>query len=359
MAILIGMVTLLSRGGGGPRVAGDSSIALDPNSVEFGGQVQGTAGDIRAVSVRNRDAALAVSILSAEISGPNASDFFVETTTCTQVIISPGRSCSVEVRFIPTAAGTRQAILLVHRGDVSGSVSMALRGEGVARPLSAKQPGVDFGQIAVNATSESVMVPATNTSSRPLVMLGVAVAGDHPQDFSIDATPLGCAGITLAPGASCLVTVAFSPTDVGTRTATLAYSYSGSGGPLFVVLTGFGATLPLKVSPVHPDFGKQAVGTTGAPIRITVSTPVGTTVTIGKVTVTGPDAAYFKIVSNTCTGRILVAATGCTVSIQFAPSAIGIRLASLSIVRANEVTVLDDVQLNGFAFVPRPPRVRR
>jgi len=350
---VVATVSFLELRSGTTRVAADSSVTFAPNPVDFGGQAIGTTSGARTVVVGNRDGSLALSIRSVGISGPDASEFSVDTNICRAVTIPPGQSCSIDLRFTPRVTGTRQATLVVQRGDVPASLTMALAGDGVAQPLGVDQATVDFGQISVNATSAARTVPAKDIGGRPVVMHGVALTGDNSQDFSITASPAGCTGITLQRGDSCSVRVTFTPSDYGDRTANLAYSYDGPGSPLLVALTGVGAALSLKVAPAYIDFGRQQVATASAAMLVTISTPAGTTVTIGTVTVTGLDASYFKLSSDTCTGVTLAPRDSCTVAARFVPYAAGLRGATVAVIRANEVSVVNSVQLNGFGFFPK------
>jgi len=78
------------------------------------------------------------------------------------------------------------------------------------------------------------------------------------------------------------------------------------------------------------SFGTQAVGTTSAPMTVTVTNHGKTTVTATGATITGANKTDFAIVSNGCT---TVAANGgtCTITISFTPSATGPRTGTLSL----------------------------
>jgi hypothetical protein len=324
--------------------------------VEFGSQPVGTVSAAKSVMAINKDRNLTVPIKSTEISGAGASDFLIETSICNAANVPAGQSCSVDVRFTPKTTGKLQATLLIHRVDRSDPLVVSLNGEGAQRPLSF-QPTADFGQIAVGSTGIAKTIPVTNVSGQALVMQGLTLTGDNPNDFSMKADPAGCV-LTVAPGGTCVVTVSFSPTATGDRSASLAFSYQGSGSPLYLRLTGAGASLSLTVSPTRLDFGSQPVGTASGPLSVTMSTPLGTVVTIGTVTLSGPDATYFTINSDGCSGKTLGSRVSCTVTLTFVPKAIGVRLAFVSLVRSDEINTVSSVQLNGFGFVPRPPRTR-
>ncbi|MGH3915449.1 MAG: choice-of-anchor D domain-containing protein [Pseudonocardiaceae bacterium] len=169
----------------------------------------------------------------------------------------------------------------------------------------------------------------------PLVVESIAVTGVNAADFTVTAQT--CLGRTLQAGDSCLVTVRFSPPDVGPREGALAVGYRGTGSPLPVPLLGvgdrqppraftsipeplsFGANLPLSVSPT----GTVTVRNTGA-APLTISA-------VGIPSDGGP-AQFpldYTIVDDGCTGRTLQPEETCTVTLQYSPQGVGERPAVL------------------------------
>ena len=66
---------------------------------------------------------------------------------------------------------------------------------------------------------------------------GIVIAGTDLVDFFISANTCGA---SLAPGASCQVTVRFTPTATGARSATLNFNDDGGASPQTVALSGSG-----------------------------------------------------------------------------------------------------------------------
>ena len=113
--------------------------------------------------------------------------------------------------------------------------------------------------------------------------------------------------------------------------------------PQSVTLSGKGTELTLSPSPV--SFGTQAVGTTSAPMTVTVTNHGKTTVTAAGATITGANKADFAIGSNEC--ETLAANGGtCTITVTFTPTATGARTATLSLTDNDKGSPQTDV-LNG------------
>ena len=136
----------------------------------------------------------------------------------------------------------------------------------------------------------------------------------------------------LQPGSSCLITVTFSPQLAGVRNASLSVSNNAAGSPQLVSLTGTGVatTPPLNFSPVKLSWGNQALGSSSAAKKVTLTNKTGVVVTGISWTITGTDASDFQAVAHTCGATLAVKAT-CTISIAFAPGAVGARSATLSV----------------------------
>jgi hypothetical protein len=89
--------------------------------------------------------------------------------------------------------------------------------------------------IVVGTTSGAKSVTLTNTGNAPLNISSIAASGD----FSIKIVRNSC-GNTVAAGASCLIKVTFTPTQVGTRTGSLTITDNAPDSPQSVSLTGKG-----------------------------------------------------------------------------------------------------------------------
>jgi hypothetical protein len=70
-------------------------------------------------------------------------------------------------------------------------------------------------------------VQVTNTGDQPLFAADFAVGGAHPGDFTVNGDR--CRG-PVAPNATCLLSVRFTPTADGARSATLTFSANTAAG---------------------------------------------------------------------------------------------------------------------------------
>ena len=213
-----------------------------------------------------------------------------------------------EVQAFNTALSTSQIQTIYSAG--SG---------GVCKGLTFSPASLRFPRRSVGTTSPPLAVTASNAFPLPVTVTSVTTSGDFAQTNACS---------TLAPGASCTVNVTFTPTQPGTRTGKLTIVDSAPASPQKVSLTGSGTDISLSVTRLN--LGSHAVGTTSKAKSVTV-TNVGSVVvnfTGSGISLAGADPGDFIISANTC-GPSLASGAGCTVSIEFKPTAQGTRTATL------------------------------
>jgi Ca2+-binding RTX toxin-like protein len=158
-----------------------------------------TTAAARTVTVSNTGTApLSVSGLS--LTGANAADFAISSTTCLSGAVAAGGNCTINVTFTPSAAGTRSASLLIADNAGGSPQSMPLTGTGATPPPSATfvfgtqsvQPKADSNAAGVaeafkvaspstgTVTNLRVFVDAGSTATNLVVALYSNSATNHP-----------------------------------------------------------------------------------------------------------------------------------------------------------------------------------
>src|ERR671930_97905 len=139
---------------------------------------------------------------------------------------------------------TALAVPAAAPGD-SGSGGGGGGGGGNPPPPPATAPAVTFTPTsltfaaqAIGTTSAPQSITIANTGNAPLFINSAATRGANPLDFTQVSD--GCSGLTLAAGASCSVSITFSPTASGTRSATFTLTDNAAGSPQTVPITGTG-----------------------------------------------------------------------------------------------------------------------
>jgi hypothetical protein len=184
---------------------------------------------------------------------------------------------------------------------------------------------LSFANLAVGVTSPARMATLRNAQPVPLVIYSIAIAGGTaPGDFASGGTcPISPS--TLAAGKSCTIPVTFTPSALGTRTATLTVTHSASTSPQSVALTGNGIA-PVTISRPSLTFSSLLVGSTSPAEIVTLLNHLNTDLAITSVAATGD----FAVASNTC-GSSVGPAGRCTIGVTFTPTALGSREGILTI----------------------------
>jgi hypothetical protein len=106
----------------------------------------------------------------------------------------------------------------------------------VINPKASFSPGsVAFGTHKVGAPSSS-SVTLTNTGATPLTISSISVAGTNASDFGVTNN---CPA-SLVAGKACTISVGFTPTKTGSRTAYVNVVDNMQGGSQQIPLSGTG-----------------------------------------------------------------------------------------------------------------------
>ena len=169
--------------------------------------------------------------------------------------------------------------------------------------------GLVFPAQSLNTTSQSQTITVTN-GDNPQTISSIIVSGTNAAEFAETST----CGSSLAVGATCTITVSFTPTAPGIRKAAIIITDSAPGSPQVVNLTGNTSTVTLSASSL--TFGPQAVGTVSSVQDVTVTNSGTTPLIFSSITASGD---FFE--ANTCTRSPLQPGSNCVIQVDFSPSA--------------------------------------
>lgn len=169
----------------------------------------------------------------------------------------------------------------------------------------------------IGTTSAAQPEMLTNTGSSEVVISDIALTGTNAADFSQSST----CGSSLAAAASCTINVTFSPSQPGSRSASVTITDNTTGGSRSVTLTGTGVVsgpnatlLPATLSlSCHYRLDPFPVCVC-TPNRVPTLSDFGST----DLSITSMTASGAFSQSNTC-GTSLGAGDSCTIDIEFSP----------------------------------------
>ena len=241
-----------------------------------------------------------------------------------------GANCVVALAFVPntTFSQTGSATITTNSLNESGPSTIAtLSGIGAFGPVpkvALSAANLTFGNQRID-TASTLPIVVTNSGNAPLGISNIWVTGASSAEFAVSTT----CGAALAASASCNVTVTFTPAATGARSAALIFNDSVANSPQTVGLTGNGVlTAGASLNLTSLNFGSQAIGSSGGAQAVLLTSNGGIPLSISSVTLSGPNAADFKLAMNTCSGIIPIGSS-CTASVTFSPSGAGFRTALL------------------------------
>ena len=121
-------------------------MTASPGALSFGSVATGTTSAAQTVTVSNPTGS------AAAVSSIAATGDFSQTNTCGSSIAANG-SCTVSVKFAPTATGARTGTLTVNAGGVTNTVSLTGTGTAPGPVLNAAPASLSFAGTDVGSSS--------------------------------------------------------------------------------------------------------------------------------------------------------------------------------------------------------------
>jgi hypothetical protein len=181
------------------------------------------------------------------------------TLSCASGNLPPQTTCVFDPPTVTPGAAGATSTLTISTVSTAAATAVA-QGRSRADAVTALASGigifpstVTFGSQTINTTAPPQLVSLTNTGADVLTVTSVTPSGDF-------AAVSNC-GTVVAAGASCGVSVTFTPTATGARTGTLSFVDDASGSPHQVTLNGTGQAAPSTTGGTPP--GSYAVTVSG------------------------------------------------------------------------------------------------
>ncbi|SEG16480.1 hypothetical protein SAMN05421819_2023 [Bryocella elongata] len=313
-----------------------TTASVSPTSINFGDVSIGGSASQTVTFTNTTTFTSTVNVTGIAISGTNAGDF-TQTSSCTAV--TEGQSCTITVTFTPTATGSRTATLTITNDSTSDpTLTVALSGIGVNTTATLTPASATFGSVyAGGGTSTAQVFTLTNTSTISIAVNSIALSSTN---FTQTATTCGT---TLAAGASCTISVEFTPTASGALTGTLTVTNSSTADPtLTASLSGTGLPTTATLTPASASYGNVIVASTSAAQVFTWTNTSSIALTIKSVAASGD----YSVSATTCSGSI-AANSSCTISVVFTPTALGTRAGTLTVVSTSSANTTLTSSLTG------------
>lgn len=313
---------------------------LQPGNLISFGQVPSGQSAKQALTLTNASPTTPLTIRRITSEWP-----FLSTTTC-GATLAPAAVCTVSLTYTPInqlapganapPASTDTGTLAIESDAVSSPDLIAVTGNSTpvtvpapsnSAPLAtftASQSSLTFTNTVVGAASLPQTLSLDNTGTVAIDILGI----QSSPDFTVASN---CS--TILPGASCLLTVTFTPqsssqSGSATRIGAIEISSNASTSLEFISLIGASSPSTLTILPAAFDFGAVLLGA-NSPRSLQLTNAGSSAATFTGISASGD----YTVANGSCppTGGALVAGASCSLSVTFAPSQTGIRAGALSV----------------------------
>ncbi len=233
-----GALTLLDSAADSPEIVSLSGkatgtvttpVSFSPTTLSFIAQQTGTTSAGKIVTLTNKGTS-SLTISTVAVSGD-----YTQTNTCAGNSIAANGTCTITVKFAPSATGTIKGAITVTDAAATSPQIVALTGTG-AGALSFSPGALAFGIQELGVAGASQQATLTNHSSSAVNISNIAISGRYSQTNTC--------GASLAAKASCTFTVSVAPAATGTLDGAVTVTDAGSNSPQILSLTTSGKNPP-------------------------------------------------------------------------------------------------------------------
>ena len=236
----------------------ESAPLLSSHALDFGSQSVGTTSEPQQLTITNT-AKAAMTFGSIQIAG----DWSIQDPDDCQPSLAVGGSCNLNIAFTPTGEGNRVGSLILTDNAVGSPQILNLTGVGLAAISAMSPSGLSFPSLPTGTASSAQTVTLSNSGNQALTITGISVSGPNSGDFGESQN----CGASLAAGASCTISVTFTPTATGFRAANLTVTGNALNSPQTTTLSG-GVGPYATLSTTSLTLPPQAIGVANPPQNI-------------------------------------------------------------------------------------------
>jgi uncharacterized Zn-binding protein involved in type VI secretion len=209
-----------------------TSVRLTPAALPFAPQQLNTSSPPQTATLTNYGRS------SLSITGISVDNGWAQTDDCGSSLAA-GDSCTISVVFTPPAAASFTGSLTVRDSDPTNQQTIALSGTGTPAPITQISPTfLGFGSQEIGQSTAPMLITITDAGTVPLNFTSIRIDGTNAADYGQTNT----CGSSIAAGASCTISVTFTPRAQGSRTATVSITDNARSPEQDISLGGTGSS---------------------------------------------------------------------------------------------------------------------
>ncbi len=313
-----------------------TALLLSSYDLHFQAQDVGTTSAPQVVTLTNqKGAAVRLDLIATAAN-------FQQINNC-GVSLAAGASCQITVTFVPMTGGSINSVVGIFTSATLNPLTVSLVGTGLA-PQFQFNDNFNFYNEVIGVPS-TLTSPVSNLGQAPLTIDSIVYTGTT--DF-VETNNCPIAPSTLAVGASCTVTVTYTPTIVGSEAGMLAFNDNALPSPQTFYVNGSSVSAGVPTfTPGTLTFPTILIGES-SPAQTAILTNSGT----GPLGITSVDSYSDFSQTNNCPASLATGAS-CTFTVTFAPSGQGIENSAVY-VYTDSLTYVAQLYLTGNGLAPVP-----
>ena len=283
-----GTVTINYTGAGSPETVALSGVGIappaniSPASLSFSNQDVGSSSAPQAVTLTNQGP------LVLGISAVATSSGWTETNNCLPTVAA-NATCTINVSFQPALFGPQTGTLTITDAATNSPQTVTLSGAALAPVADFSSTSLTFSAQTVSTTSGPQTITLSNTGNGALTPLKITPTGDFAETNTC--------GSSVAAGASCTISVTFSPISAGSQSGTLTMTDNASNSPQTVELSGGGMDFAVSSAATSQTVSPGQ----GANYSLTIAPQGGFSQTVNLACTGAPSESTCTLTPNTLT----------------------------------------------------------
>jgi HYDIN/CFA65/VesB family protein len=230
---------------------------------------------------------------------------------------------------------------------LAGCVLLHVRPAAAVEKLTVSPDSPQFPATCTGQASE-LTITLTNSDPGPVTVDSITI--QPSEEFTLSGFTPGT--VLENTGDKVSIKVKFKPQGTGARTATMQFDTTPNGAdPGDRTLSGQGVLRVLEVNPASLAFPEQRIGTRSTAKQITLKNTGSSNLTIQRVTVTGGQAAEFRMVGGSG-ARVLAKDQVLNVTVTFQPRIAGKRSTTLAITSNSCTGPTRTIAITGTGIAP-------
>ncbi len=272
-----------------------AAAELQPQDLNFGSSNVGVpvTQDISVKNIGEKPLSVSnIAFADATANSGMSLDFTLDATVTLPIVVDPGKSALVRLKFTPRGPNLREAKARFFTN--AGVEEATVGGTGTSPTLRLDPLELRFSNVLVGNSSAPQTITITNKGTGPLMLTEIKKGGTDASAFDVTPPALPT---TLQPNGFTTVSVSLKPDEERLFSAQLQILSNDATAPTAaVVLSGAGVGQQIQLSETFLEFGNQLLNKPSTLRTVRITNNGDTTITMSGISVEGEGSTQFTLI---------------------------------------------------------------